>query len=386
MQRRESCNPATLQSDTDQNKKGCMEMIKHASHEYLRTDRTALFRQLTRRLKEEGLFQQDPSFYMRRFAWYVVVHSAMLALIGTTHSVALAVLFTCIDGVYVLRIGFIGHDMAHGTISTSRLYKQHFADFLWAFFLGLSRDFWDKKHTLHHKFTNITSTKTGDPDIETPPFVIGEGQSQVRDVWINRLVVRNQHWLYWPTLSLLIFSLTESSFKFLLKDEYKQRKTRPRGNKPLVVALILVGWVVNNFPYFLTHDGWTAAALLLFKYLYVGFVIGLAFALNHVGLPTVGDDYRIDHFTLQTYTCRNITGAFGRWFWGVLAHQTEHHLWPGLPWPHVARAASLTRAFCAEHGMIYNEATPLAAWRDSAVSLKHLGERTEFVGEAASLH
>jgi fatty acid desaturase len=351
-------------------------MIRVASEEYLKTDRTALFLELTELLKPRQCFEKQPSFYMKRLAWYVFVHAAMLVLIGLSSNLWACLLFLTVDAVFILRLGFIGHDLAHGAVSTGKFYKEYLGEFVWCFFLGLAKEFWDKKHNLHHKFTNIAAELNGDPDIETPPFVLGEQQAKTHTNLLARSIVRFQHIVYWFTLTLLVIGLTFESFLFLLKEEFKGRPLQVHSRKGVVVSLILAGYLVNNFPLFLAKPLWMGLLLLLYKYLIAGFCIGFVFALNHVGLPTLAGDCEVDRLTLQTYTSRNISGPFGRWFWGVLAYQTEHHLWPGISWHKLPEVAAITKAFCERHGIIYNEERPVRSFLDSVATLKRLGEQS----------
>lgn len=355
-------------------------MIKYADNHYLTTNRRALLNELTQRLKAAGVFTKNPTFYLRKLSFYAAIHFATLYLIAHSTHWLWTILWITLDGLYILRIGFVAHDLAHGIVSTKKRYRLYLAELVWCFFLGVSREFWDNKHTLHHRFTNISAQDNGDPDIQTPPFILAEQQGQaVANKPLNRWIARYQHILYWPTLSLLVFSLTQSQIKFLFLRKYKQYRLTVNSNKWLVTGLILLGYGVNNIPIFLAHGAPVAVALLLYKYLLVGFIIGFAFAMNHVGLPTLSGDLKVDHLTLQTYTTRNLSGPFGRWFWGVLAYQTEHHLWPSVAWDQLPTTSAITKAFCTEHGIIHNEVRPWAAWRDSCQRLRQLGREAVLV-------
>lgn len=350
-------------------------MIRVADENYLKTDRTALFTELTELLKPHLCFDKDPAFYMRRLAWYVLVHTAMLGLVGLSSNVWLCLLFISIDAVFILRLGFIGHDLAHGAVAGTRFHKDYLGEFVWCFFLGLSKEFWDKKHNLHHKYTNIANTQAGDPDIETPPFILGEQQAKLHRTPLGWLIVQWQHVLYWLVLTLLVIGLSYESFVFVLTGKFKDRPLKVNSQPWVVMGLILAGYLINNFPLFLGKAWWIGVLLLLYKYLVAGFCIGFVFALNHVGLPTLSGEYPVDRLTLQTYTTRNITGPVGRWFWGVLAYQTEHHLWPAISWHKLPVVAAITKEFCEKHGIIYNEETPWRAFADSTATLRRLGRQ-----------
>jgi fatty acid desaturase len=349
-------------------------MIHVASEEYLKTDRTDLYRELTELIKPHLCFEKQPGFYLKRLVWYVFVHIAMLYLVWLSSNVLWCILWITIDAIFILRLGFIGHDLAHGCVANTRFYKDLLGEFVWCFFLGLSKEFWDKKHNLHHKFTNIVATVDGDPDIETQPFILGQQQANPKSNLIAWVVAKYQHVFYWIALSLLVIGLSIESLIFILTGKFKNRLFEIQSQKWIVVTLILSGYVINNLPLLWGKPLLIGILLLIFKYLVAGFFIGLVFALNHVGLPTLSGDYPVDRLTLQTYTTRNISGAFGRWFWGVLAYQTEHHLWPAVSWHKLPVVAKITKDFCAKHQIIYNEDSPMTAFTDSAIALRKLGQ------------
>ncbi len=353
-------------------------MNQFSEDEYLKTDRSALFTELTELLKPLNCYEKQPGYYMGRFAWYIFVHIAMMVLILQTSSPALCILFLTVDAIYILRMGFIGHDLAHGATANTRFYKDIMGEFVWSFFLGLSKEFWDKKHTLHHKFTNISAAEDSDPDIETPPFILGEHQVKPYTSRLGWILARSQYIVYWMALSLLVIGLSIESFIFILTGKFKDRPFVIDSNKWVVISLILSGYIINNMALFIAKPLWLGLTLLLYKYLIAGFFIGLVFALNHVGLPTLSGEYPVDRLTLQTYTTRNINGAFGRWFWGVLAYQTEHHLWPAISWHKLPEAAAVTREFCRKHNIIYNEVGPLQAFLDSYQVLRNLSRKAVF--------
>jgi fatty acid desaturase len=57
----------------------------------------------------------------------------------------------------------------------------------------------------------------------------------------------------------------------------------------------------------------------------------------------------------------NTTKNFSRknkwisWYVGGLNFQIEHHLFPNMPRPHLARASEIVKAYCAEHKIPYTE-------------------------------
>ena len=71
-----------------------------------------------------------------------------------------------------------------------------------------------------------------------------------------------------------------------------------------------------------------------------GLYMGASFAPNHKGMPIIPADVKLDFFTKQVRTSRNISG--GWWataLMGGLNYQIEHHLFPSMPRPHLRAGA-----------------------------------------------
>ena len=69
-------------------------------------------------------------------------------------------------------------------------------------------------------------------------------------------------------------------------------------------------------------------------------------------------------------TSRNVRG--GRlvdFALGGLNYQIEHHLFPSMPRPNLRHAQPLVRAFCAQHGLAYVEASLVGSY---VQALRHL--------------
>jgi fatty acid desaturase len=80
-------------------------------------------------------------------------------------------------------------------------------------------------------------------------------------------------------------------------------------------------------------------------------------------MPIVPADARPDFLRRQVLVSRNVSG--GRvvgFFLGGLQHQVEHHLFPSMPRPALARARALVRAHCRRHDVHYEETTLLQAY------------------------
>ncbi|HLS49464.1 MAG TPA: acyl-CoA desaturase, partial [Actinomycetaceae bacterium] len=119
-----------------------------------------------------------------------------------------------------------------------------------------------------------------------------------------------------------------------------------------------------------------AAAFIGVQLAVFGLYMGLSFAPNHIGMPIVPPDVRIDFLRRQVLMSRNISG--GRhvdFLMGGLNFQVEHHLFPSMARPHLRRVAPLVREYCHDLGVRYTETTLPRSLRDVFHFLNRVGRR-----------
>jgi fatty acid desaturase len=101
-----------------------------------------------------------------------------------------------------------------------------------------------------------------------------------------------------------------------------------------------------------------------------GFFMGAAFAPNHKGMPLVERDAKIDFFTRQVLTSRNIRGSWLKDnLMGGLNYQVEHHLFPSMARPYLKRAHKIVLDYCKEHSVPLVEMNLLSSY---VVIMKYL--------------
>ena len=101
-----------------------------------------------------------------------------------------------------------------------------------------------------------------------------------------------------------------------------------------------------------------------------GVYMGASFAPNHKGMPVIAHDAKLDFFTKQVRTSRNIRG--GWWataLMGGLNYQVEHHLFPSMPRPFLAKARVIVRERCEQLEVPYTETSLL---RSDAIVIEYL--------------
>ena len=95
-----------------------------------------------------------------------------------------------------------------------------------------------------------------------------------------------------------------------------------------------------------------------------GVYMGASFAPNHKGMPVIAASAKLDFFSKQVRTSRNIRGGWwATWLMGGLNYQIEHHLFPSMPRPHLARARIIVQDYCARHANPYTETSLIASYR-----------------------
>jgi fatty acid desaturase len=162
------------------------------------------------------------------------------------------------------------------------------------------------------------------------------------------------------------FDLLVDSFAGLVKKD-----------KPLKIRLLEFSlMMIRQFaPYLILGlmFGWLwAIALWVTMMMTFGFFMGAAFAPNHKGMPLVPKDAKLDFFSRQVLTSRNIKGSWLKDnLMGGLNYQVEHHLFPSMARPHLKKANQLVRQYCAENDVTLVEMNLLASY--SAI-MKHLNK------------
>jgi fatty acid desaturase len=88
-------------------------------------------------------------------------------------------------------------------------------------------------------------------------------------------------------------------------------------------------------------------------------------------MPIIEGDAEMSFARHQIMTARNVSGGrFTNFVLGGLNYQIEHHLFPTMPRPNLARAQSIVRAFCMETDIRYCEDSAIGSYRQI---VRHVG-------------
>ena len=309
-------------------------------------------------VRESGLLRRAPWFYA------MVGAAIVLALGGAVTGFVLLgdswfqLLIAGALGILFTQIAFLAHEAAHRQILTLGPANDRLARFLTGS-IGMSYSWWDSKHTRHHANPNRVGK---DPDIEVDTISFIE-EDAVEARGIRRLITRRQGWLFFPLLTLEGLNLHLHSFRHLLSRQ-------PVKGRWAELAIILTRFAVVYTPIFVFLPLGMAFAFVGVQLAVFGVYMGASFAPNHKGMPVIAHDAKLDFFTKQVRTSRNIRGGWwATWLMGGLNYQVEHHLFPSMARPHLARAREIVMEHCKTLDVPYTETS---LWRSYAIVIDYL--------------
>ncbi|MDR9363685.1 MAG: acyl-CoA desaturase [Microbacteriaceae bacterium] len=328
------------------------------------------FNEILTRVRAAGLLEKKPSFYIIRLAvisalailfWGI---SAALSFAYSFHPAWIIAAFfvVAILGILSAQYGFIAHEAAHRQIFHNNKANDAMGLILANLFAGLSYGFWLRKHNKHHQRPNQIGE---DPDIAIRVLSFTT-ESKEEKKGPERWLSNRQGYLFPMLLLFTGFDLLVDSFAGLVKKD-----------KPLRVRILEFSlMMIRQFaPYLIlaVMFGWLwAAALWLTMMMTFGFFMGAAFAPNHKGMPLVPKDAKLDFFSRQVLTSRNIKGSWLKDnLMGGLNYQVEHHLFPSMARPNLRKTNQLVKDYCQENDVTLVEMNLLASY---VQIMKHLNK------------
>ncbi len=261
-------------------------------------------------------------------------------------------------GVLFTQVAFLAHEAGHRQILAGGRANDHLARILGAA-VGMSYSWWDSKHSRHHANPNRVG-RDPDIDVDTISF-LEEDASKARG--LRALITRRQGWLFFPLLTLEGLNLHYLSFRHL----FSRGPVKARWAE---LGLLAVRFAVVVLPLFLLLPLGMGFAFLGVQLAVFGIYMGASFAPNHKGMPVIARDAKLDFFSKQVRTSRNISGGWwATWLMGGLNYQIEHHLFPSMPRPHLASARKMVRAQCTRLAVPYAETS---IWRSYGIVISYL--------------
>ncbi|MFD7243918.1 fatty acid desaturase family protein [Streptomyces massasporeus] len=321
------------------------------------------FSELSRRIAEAGLLRRRPLYYTVRFGLVALALAgcvgAFLALGDSWGQLFVAVALAVVFG----QLGLAAHDLAHQQVFSRRRPSEAGGLLVADLLLGMSYGWWMNKHTRHHANPNHEGK---DPDV-SPDILVWSRRQARRARGLPRFVGKHQAALFFPLLTLEGLNLSFSSFRALNSSSVK----RPA----LECTLLVAHFVVYFGGIFAVLSPAKALLFLAVHQGLFGIHLGSVFAPNHKGMPMIEEGTRLDFLRRQVLTSRNVRGgALVDAFMGGLNYQIEHHLFPSMPTPALARAQVITERYCAELEIPYHRTGLIASHREALRHLRSVGE------------
>jgi fatty acid desaturase len=317
------------------------------------------FQALSTQVRAAGLLDRRPRYYAVKLVATVAAFAAgWLGLFVLGPSWA-ALGIAAFLGVMSTQLGFLGHDAGHGQIFKSRRANRRLGLAVGNGLIGMSLGWWVPKHSAHHAHPNEMNR---DPDMGTSPAP-GSAADRAPVSRVAQFLSRRQAELFVPLMLLRSTGLYVSGFQDLF---------RRRDRATIGEVLPLVG----HFVVYLAAVLWVlplpeAVAFIAVHQAVFSLYLGCSFAPNHKGMPIVSDDSGLGFAERQVRTARNVTGGrCANFVLGGLNYQIEHHLFPTMPRPNLARARELIRPFCLERGFGYCESSPVRSFRQVLAGLR----------------
>ncbi|MFF4928089.1 fatty acid desaturase family protein [Streptomyces griseofuscus] len=331
------------------------------------------FAGLSRRITEAGLLKRRPGYYTVRLGLVIALLAAgwgAFAVLGDTWwQLAVAAFLSLAFG----QVALVAHDLAHRQVFRRRRPSETWGRLFGNLAIGMSYGWWMNKHTRHHANPNHEEL---DPDVA--PDILVWSTDQARDSkGVARLIGGHQAFLFFPLLTLEGFNLHVASVRALRSLSMK--------NRLLEGSLLFLHIAAYLSALFLVLSPGKAVAFLAVHQCLFGVYLGCTFAPNHKGMPTLSGDERPDFLRRQVLTSRNVRGGLlTDVMLGGLNYQIEHHLFPSMPTPHLRRARTVVRAYCAEIGVPYHETGLIRSYREALTHMHRVGEPIRRQRRAAS--
>lgn len=331
---------------------------------------------------EKGIARSGNRQMMFKIILYFSLDILFYTLMITSTTTLGFYAFYLLMGLSVLLTAFnISHDAAHGVAVKSKFWNKLL--FSLSFNLqGNNAYVWGKNHNeSHHLYTNVEGS---DIDVlNNPLFRMTESQDLK---WFHRY-----QFLYAPFLYLLYsinwFFLRETSMLF----NYSSRTIKIEIPKIEVAKLILykllyIGYMIL-LPIYLLPFGWETVLLafllnhFMVSLLFVG-VLGVSHLSDFVEHPVADDDNKLNMSWPKLQMCTSVDydadSTFFNWTLGGFNAHALHHLLPNICHVHYLEILPIFRALAEKHGLVYME----MPYRKSLAShfrfLKRMGESQSY--------
>ena len=316
------------------------------------------YRNLNERIKTEGLYQCKYKAYMIECCRYAFLF-AMCMLFLKLGWYGTSGIFL---GMFWHQLVFTAHDAGHMGITHDFTTDTVIGILVTDYLGGLSMGWWKRNHNVHHIVTN---SPEHDPDIEHMPFFAISHRffESLRSTYYDRimtydaaakLMIRYQHYFYYPILTFGRFNLYRLSWEYLILG-LGPRKGIAWWHRWFEIAgqVFFWSWFGYGILYKAIPTLWGRFAFLMVSHM-VTAPLHVQITLSHFAMSTadLGVDESFPQKMLRT-TMDVDCPEWLDWFHGGLQFQAVHHLFPRIPRHNLRKTQKLVQAFCEDVGIPY---------------------------------
>ncbi|MFL4476799.1 fatty acid desaturase family protein [Paeniglutamicibacter sp. ORCA_105] len=329
-----------------------------AANQYVET-----YRQLSQAVHDAGLIRRCYGFYGAMIIGWLLALAALLVAVVLLSDAWYQLIIAALIGLVLTQLAFLSHEAAHQQIFSSRGWNEWTARILSGLFVGVSYGWWMAKHNTHHAHPN---QEGADPDVKSTVLAFTPDASDQRR-GLRAKLAKHQGTYFVPLLLFEGLNLHYASVKMLFTEPH------------VAFRFTEIALIATRHTAFLTLLFSVLPAGLAFGFVGIqvsvfGFLLGGAFALNHIGMPTVPEGIRVDFLRRQVNMSRNIqNGPMVRLLMGGLQYQIEHHLFPVAPRPRLRTLRKFVREHCSRHEIGYTERSMTEAFFTVVKYLNQVG-------------
>lgn len=336
---------------------------------------------------DNGLEKTGNTLFKVKMMLYFAAVALFYTLMITATALPLFYGWYLLMGLAVLLTAFnVSHDAAHGVAVKSKFWNKIL--FQISFNLqGNNAYVWGKNHNeSHHLYTNVEGS---DIDVlHNPLFRMTETQPLK---WFHRYQV------YYAPLLYLLYSLNWFLFReALMLFNYSSRTIKvviPPGEviKLILFKVLYIGYMIA-LPALVLPFGWAhVIGAFLLNHLLVSLIFVAVLGVSHVSdyvvhpLPDADGRLNMSWPTLQMRTSvdYDADSVFFNWTLGGFNAHAVHHLLPQICHVHYLRLLPIFREVAQKHGVVYMEMPYWDSLKAHFRFLKKMGtrqhlERTEF--------
>lgn len=319
---------------------------------------TQKYRDLQKRIKAEGLYDCNYASYGIECLRYSLFFGTFLYLLRSGWYITSAIPLAC----FWHQLTFTVHDAAHMGITHDFTIDSTIAMFIASFLGGLSAGWWKRNHNVHHVVTNDPEH---DPDIQYIPIfaVTHRYLSSLTSTYYDRfmeydavakVLVRIQHYTYYPIMAVARFNLYRLSWEYLLGD--KAPKKGPawwfRYFELCGVCVFMI-WFVYGIVYKSIPDNFSRFWFVLIAHALTS-PLHVQITLSHFAMSTT--DLGVHESFAQKMLRTTMDVDCPQWldfFHGGLQFQAIHHLYPRVPRHNLRKTQKLVQEFCNEVDIPY---------------------------------